>query len=276
MAATPAKLKTEAGLHMFEFGNWDCHHDISAHLRNKNRHLQSRSEKFNYFSALSQRCVVRNPLGDPDAVNFLDHLYDTVKRQLLNLQEENRVVAADETDDAFVDIHYKIFLDNFRADEKSYVLDIPQDGIFVKYEPEEPEAYASLPGPPTHSPSNDTNDKTNHVSETNVNSVGRERKPPAKSNVGSDSKAVKQGMNREGKRTVGRPKKSDANNKGLQMNEDSRVKEEEEDYDDPPATKRLVREPVVSIINLVIAIALLHLNFCSFFCIVSMIFYTRY
>lgn len=116
----------------FQCSHWDSYKDFSTHIRNKSTQLRSSAQKFDYFTTLSQDFVVPNSRADPDLVNFRTHLYGAVKRDLLTLQEQNRPLQQDEI---VGDRQYKLFLENLRVDGQSYVLDIPQDGVFVKYEP---------------------------------------------------------------------------------------------------------------------------------------------
>ncbi|KAF7834105.1 uncharacterized protein G2W53_008964 [Senna tora] len=239
MAATPAKQRrrVDSDNVMCDFQHWDCYHDFSTHVR-KIKRLQSRTEKHHFFTSLSSAFVLpTTSLAEPEVVNFISHLYGTVKRELLVLQEENREV------DVYVDVddpQYKFFLENLRADGKSYVLNIPRDGVFVKYEAEN----CALPPP--------SDDCTNRVSFDSKGTKGSHACADDNAGVRLNEgfEAEKQDTEPKGKRKRGRPKKSDVENAGAGLNECLSVKEEEED--DPPNVNKVVhvQEPVMNVDHL--------------------------
>ncbi|XP_028785102.1 uncharacterized protein LOC114741011 [Neltuma alba] len=245
MAANPDKQVP--GLDdRIKYESWDCHHDISIHLRTKSRNLQSRNDKLSFFTSLSEALHVQNPLADPDVVHYLDDLYDSVKSQLLHLLEVNRAVSPDVSDDNDDHVPYKFFLDHLRLDGKSYALVIPEDGVYIKYEAEEPED-STLPTT-TRSESN-LDDRTRLISiDTNLNSEaeqlrkspGRKQKQPLQTIV--DPKAT----TRRGRK----PKQPLALSTDVRSNVDLEVKEEEDEDDHLPDLKRpLIKqpEPVVNV-----------------------------
>ncbi|RDY00723.1 hypothetical protein CR513_16061, partial [Mucuna pruriens] len=168
MVPTPAKQKALKKLPRNR--TWDCEYDIYSHLQKKNRVLRSGTEKFNYFNTLLQHFVVKDPKGDPELVQFMDGFYSIVQSQMLHLQELNIENTAEENntdndddDDVTVDPQHKYFLDHLRPHGISYVLDIPEDGVFEKYEPES--AFPYFP----ESAAICRIDNANHVSNEEVN-----------------------------------------------------------------------------------------------------------
>jgi len=116
-------------------------------MQEKNRVLRCGTEKFNYFNTLLQYFVVADGKGDPELVQFMDGLHSIVKSQMLHFEYPNieSTVEEEDTDDdgcdnedngVIVDPQHKYFMDHVRPHGKSYVLDIPEDGVYVKYEPE--------------------------------------------------------------------------------------------------------------------------------------------
>ncbi|CAJ1974782.1 unnamed protein product [Sphenostylis stenocarpa] len=132
---------------------WDCEYDIYSHLQEKNRVLKCETEKLNYFNTLLQHFAVDDQKGDPELVQFMDGLYGIVKSQMLHLEytnvenkaEEKGMDDDDNDEGVIVDPQHKYFMDHVRPIGKSYVLDIPEDGVYVEYELESssPESAAT-------------------------------------------------------------------------------------------------------------------------------------
>lgn len=238
MAANPEKPVAELD-DKVKYESWDCHHDISTHVRNKSRSLQSRTDKLSFFTSLSEAFHVHNPLADPDVVNFAGDLYDSVKSQLLHLLEENRAVSTNED-------MYSFFLDHLRLDGNSYVLDIPEDGIFVKYEAAELED-STLPTA-TRSESN-LDDWTHLISvDTNLNSEAEQLHNTAGRKQNQNQSLQKNVRPRATTRRGRKPKRPLAISTAVQSNVDFTVKEEEEEQKDhlPDLKRPLIKqqEPV--------------------------------
>ncbi|XP_027360970.1 uncharacterized protein LOC113869049 [Abrus precatorius] len=102
---------------------WDSEYDIDSHLQKKNREI-----------------VIKDPKGEPEMVQFMDGLYSIVESQVLHVEDQNTKNIAEETttedDDVIIDLEYKYFFGHLKPHGKSYVLDIPEDSVFVKYESE--------------------------------------------------------------------------------------------------------------------------------------------
>ncbi|KAG5019488.1 hypothetical protein GYH30_015258 [Glycine max] len=151
---------------------WDCEYDIYIHLQEKNRVLKSETEKSNYFHNLLQDFDVKDRKGDSELVQFMNGFYGNIVQSRLfhldqnpnnieNTAEENGTNDDDDDDDVMVDPQHMYFMDHVRSHGKSYVLDIPEDGVFVVYEPDQssiPENTATI-----------TTDYSNHVSNEEVN-----------------------------------------------------------------------------------------------------------
>ncbi|KAK7353730.1 hypothetical protein VNO80_19181 [Phaseolus coccineus] len=155
MVPTPKKQKALALQMLPRNITWDCEYDIYSHLQEQNRVLNCGTKKFNYFNTLLQHFVVEDPKGDQELVQFMDGLHSIVKSQMLHLEYPNIENAAEEkgTDDdghdnkangVIVDPQHKYFMDHVRPRGKSYVLDIPEDGVYVKYEPDYEEVNVCL------------------------------------------------------------------------------------------------------------------------------------
>lgn len=119
---------------------WDCEYDIYSHLQEKNRVLKCGTKKFDYFNTLLKCFVVEDhKKADLELVQFMDGLHSVVKSQMLHhLEQPNTENTAEEkgTDNGvIVDPQHKYFMDHVRPHGKSYVLEIPEDGVCVKYEP---------------------------------------------------------------------------------------------------------------------------------------------
>ncbi|KAK4256842.1 hypothetical protein QN277_006513 [Acacia crassicarpa] len=218
-----------------KYGSWDCHHDISKHVRNKSRSLQSRKDKLSFFASLSEEFQVHGPLVDPNVALFVSSLYDSVKPQLL-LLEENRP----ESTDVCGDEQYRFFLDHLRSDGKSLVLDIPEDGIFAKYEAEESEDSTL---PTAIRCDSNLDDRTNLISiETNLNSGAerlRKQRQPLQRIVDPKVK----------RRRGSKPEKSLPLSTVVRSNVDFQVKEEDDDDHLPVLKRPLIKqsEPVVNV-----------------------------
>ncbi|KAK7410920.1 hypothetical protein VNO78_02146 [Psophocarpus tetragonolobus] len=127
MVLTPAKLPRNR--------TRECEYDIYRHLQESNRFLKSRTKKVKYFNTLLKNFVCKDPeCVDPDLVQFMDALRGIVKSKIENISEEKDTDDGEE--DVMVDPQYKYFMDHVRHHGKSYVLDIPEDGVCVVYEPE--------------------------------------------------------------------------------------------------------------------------------------------
>ncbi|BAT79165.1 hypothetical protein VIGAN_02199100 [Vigna angularis var. angularis] len=119
---------------------WDCEYDIYSHLQEKNRVLKCGTKKFDYFNTLLECFVVEDhKKADLELVQFMDGLHSIAKSQMLHhLEHSNIENTAEEkgTDNGvIVDPQHKYFMDHVRPNGKSYVLEIPEDGVCVKYEP---------------------------------------------------------------------------------------------------------------------------------------------
>ncbi|KAG4392770.1 hypothetical protein GLYMA_04G206551v4 [Glycine max] len=178
MVPTPTKQKALAPKKLITNRTWDCEYDIYSHLQEKNRVLKS--EKSNYFKTLLQDFVCKDPEGgDPDLVQFMDGLYIIVKSRMPHLKDSNIENTAEENgtnDDVMVDPQHKHFMDHVRPHGKSYVLDIPEDGVYVVYEPDQsstPEITATATF---------TTDYSNHVSNKEVNALANRKSPNVDSN----------------------------------------------------------------------------------------------
>ncbi|XP_020201957.1 uncharacterized protein LOC109787800 [Cajanus cajan] len=167
MVPTPSKHKALALKKLSRSRTWDCESEIYSHLQKKKRVLKSGTEKFNYFNTLLQDFVVNDPKGDPELVQFMDGLYNIVHSETLHLQDPSIDNNAEENTDGdddevvMIDPDCKYFWDHFSPHGNSYVLDIPEDGVFIKYEPElsTPKSTTAIC----------TMDNTNHVSNEDVN-----------------------------------------------------------------------------------------------------------
>ncbi|KAL2347155.1 hypothetical protein Fmac_001155 [Flemingia macrophylla] len=142
MVPTPAKQNALALKKQPRNRTWDCEYEIYSHLQKMNRVLKSETEKTNYFDTLSEEFVVNNPKGDPELVQFMHGLYSIVQSHKFHLQNPNTDNSTEENgkdgdddDDVMVDPDWKYVLDHWSPHGKSYVLHIPEDGVFVKYEP---------------------------------------------------------------------------------------------------------------------------------------------
>ncbi|KAI4336487.1 hypothetical protein L6164_015009 [Bauhinia variegata] len=142
MAITPAKQKAVE----LEKQIPDWLQDIYSHKKLKDRLLRSKSAKLEYYRTLSQDFVVRHSIGDVEYVKFMNDISSNVERLLLNHDEDD--------EDYVEDPDCKYFLEYLREDGNSYVLDIPHENVFVKYEPESDD---SAPRPPTENVSFGTN-----------------------------------------------------------------------------------------------------------------------
>ncbi|KAI9079689.1 hypothetical protein K1719_038310 [Acacia pycnantha] len=235
MAVNPGKQVMESDDRV-KHGSWDCHHDIFKHVRNKSRSLHSRKDKLGFFASLSEEFQVHGPLVDPNVALFVGSLYDSVKPQLLHLLEENIPVSTDVCDDE----HYGFFLDHLSLDGKSLVLDIPEDGIFAKYEAEGPED-STLPTA-TRCESN-LDDRTNLISiDTNLNSGAeqlRKQKQPLQRIVDPKVK----------RRRGSKPEQCLPLSTVVRSNVDFQVKEEDDDDHLPVLKRPLIKqpEPVVNV-----------------------------
>jgi len=136
MVPTPKKRKALVLQMLPRNRTWDCEYDIYSHLQEKNRVLKCGTKKFDYFNTLLQCFIVEDPKGDPELVQFMDSLHSIVKSQMLHHLEHSNIENTAEEKGVIVDPQHKYFMDHVRPHGKSYVLDIPEDGVCVKYEPE--------------------------------------------------------------------------------------------------------------------------------------------
>ncbi|XP_058781322.1 uncharacterized protein LOC131655480 [Vicia villosa] len=114
---------------------WDREDDLHDYLKYKNTQNKNQN-KFKYFNNLLHKFVIKHPKPDPELIQFTEGSASIVQSHVLRLQEQNRDNNAEEnlTEDEVEQNGF--LLDYFKPHGQSYVLDIVEDGVLVKYEDE--------------------------------------------------------------------------------------------------------------------------------------------
>nr|XP_027190325.1 uncharacterized protein LOC101507098 isoform X2 [Cicer arietinum] len=117
---------------------WDREHDLYIYLQNNNTVLKTQTNDFmfNHFNTLLQKFVVRNPKADSELMQFTDGSSSILQSLLLHLQNQNRENTAEENVTEDEEEHNRYLLNHLKPCGKSYLLEIIEDGVFVKYEDE--------------------------------------------------------------------------------------------------------------------------------------------
>ncbi|CAI8598947.1 unnamed protein product [Vicia faba] len=116
---------------------WDREDDLHDYLKYKNTQNKNQN-KFNYFKNLLHKFVIKHPKPDPELVQFTEGSASIVQSHILGLQDQNRDNNAEEnlTEDEEEEEQNGFLSNYFKPHGKSYVLDIVEDGVLVKYEDE--------------------------------------------------------------------------------------------------------------------------------------------
>ncbi|GAU19527.1 hypothetical protein TSUD_303420 [Trifolium subterraneum] len=117
---------------------WDREDDLYIHLQDN----INNNNNINFFKNLLDKFVVNNPKADSELMQFTDGSSNIIKSQLLHLQDqntdnnnnnntakENNIENEDEQQNGFL-------LQHMRPHGNSHILEIVEDGVFVRYEEE--------------------------------------------------------------------------------------------------------------------------------------------
>lgn len=115
--------------------SWDPEDDLYDYLKYKNTQNKNQS-KFNYFNNLLHKFVIKHPKPDPELVQFTQGSTSILQSHILRLQDQNRDNNVEENLTEDDEEQNGFLLDYFKPHAKSYVLDIVEDGVLVKYEDE--------------------------------------------------------------------------------------------------------------------------------------------
>lgn len=229
---------------------FDCYLDASISIREKRKTLGSTNNKVSFVTSQSQYYNVHHKWTEPEVADFLGSLYKSIEPQLLKLLSGNGHVSSDRFDDGgggngfdgnvgdgdFDDVDYSRFVSHLRLDGMSFVLDVPEEGIRVKYDGEEVED--SVFEDPVGSESNFEDWRHLISMDMDLNYEAermRKGKRPIESNANTE------GLKRRGRK----PKQPLALSTVVRPNLDFEVKKEEEEDDGylPDLQRPVVKRP---------------------------------
>jgi len=114
---------------------WDHEKDLYDFLLDKIKISDPNTQK-KMLNDLLHKCYINDPKADSDLINFTDGPSTIIQSHLLHLQDQNSDSNNNEEKENLIeyeDEHHRFLMNHIKPHGKSYVLEIVEDDVYIKY-----------------------------------------------------------------------------------------------------------------------------------------------